>query len=125
MTATLEVQGQTIGLEVARTDEQLATGLMFRDELLADVGMLFELPRPKPQILWTKGLNFPIDIVFLREGKVLLVIPNVPPCPGESCPVYGSSGPVDQVLELSAGRAAELGLEPGERLTIQAVADGG
>ncbi|MEL6385117.1 MAG: DUF192 domain-containing protein [Cyanobacteria bacterium J06626_18] len=122
VSAEAVIDGRTIELEVARTAEEQATGLMFREELPAYRGMLFELPRPRSQILWTKDVNFPIDAVFLRDGRVQVVIAELMPCPNEPCPVYGSSEPVDQVLELRGGRAAELGLVPGKRVTIQPVA---
>ena len=106
---------------MATTAEEQTIGWMFRESLPANRGMLFELPRPKAQVLWTKDVNFPIDAVFLRDGKVEMVLAELPPCSGEPCPVYGVSKAVDQVLELPGGRAAGLGLVPGKEVRIQQV----
>lgn len=121
VTAKAIIGGETIELEVAATAEEQTIGLMFRESLPANRGMLFELPRPKAQVLWTKDVNFPIDVVFLRDGKVEMVLAELPPCSGEPCPVYGVSKTVDQVLELPGGRAAGLGLVPGKEVRIQQV----
>ena len=121
VTAKAVIGGETIELEVAATAEEQTIGLMFRDSLPANRGMLFELPRPKAQVLWTKDVKFPIDAVFLMDGKVEMVLAELPPCLGEPCPVYGVSKAVDQVLELPGGRAAGLGLVPGKEVRIQQV----
>ncbi len=119
VTAKVVIDSETIELEVASTAEEQMIGLMFRDSLPANRGMLFELPQPKAQVLWTKDVKFPIDAVFLRDGKVEMVLAELPPCSGEPCPVYGVSKAVDQVLELPGGRAAGLGLVPGKEVRIQ------
>ena len=121
VTAKVVIDSETIELEVASTAEEQMIGLMFRDSLPANRGMLFELPQPKAQVLWTKDVKFPIDAVFLRDGKVEMVLAELPPCSGEPCPVYGVSKAVDQVLELPGGRAAGLGLVPGKQVRIQQV----
>ena len=121
VTAKAVIGGETIELEVASTAEEQTIGLMFRDSLPANRGMLFEFPRPKAQVLWTKHVNFPIDAVFLLDGRVEMVLAELPPCSGDPCPVYGVSKAVDQVLELPGGRAAGLGLVPGKEVRIQQV----
>lgn len=121
VTARAVIGNETIELEVAATAKEQTIGLMFRDSLPANRGMLFDLPRPTAQVLWTKDVNFPIDAVFLLDGKVEMVLSELPPCLGEPCPVYGVSKAVDQVLELQGGRAAGLGLVPGKEVRIQPV----
>ncbi|MEM9267247.1 MAG: DUF192 domain-containing protein [Cyanobacteria bacterium P01_F01_bin.13] len=121
VTAKALIGGETIELEVASTFEEQTVGLRFRDSLPANRGMLFELPRPRAQVLWTKDVNFPIDAVFLLDGTVEMVLSELPPCSGEPCPVYGVSKAVDQVLELPGGRAAGLGLVPGKEVRIQQI----
>jgi uncharacterized protein len=57
--------------------------------------------------------------VFIRLGKVVEIAPNSPPCSSEPCAVYPSRVPIDQVIELRGGRAAELGLKVGDLISIE------
>lgn len=119
--ATVNVSGQTIQLEVAQTPEQQAMGLMFRTKLDADRGMLFPFTPARPVGFWMKDTLIGLDMVFLRNGKVVAVASNVPPCKIDPCPVYGPQTAVDQVIELRGGRAKELGIKTGDRLNITTV----
>ncbi|WP_333056334.1 MULTISPECIES: DUF192 domain-containing protein [unclassified Microcoleus] len=107
---------QRIGLEVAQTPQEQATGLMFRTELPDDRGMFFPIEPPRNVRFWMKNVFIELDMVFLREGVVQAIIPNVPPCLSETCPNYGPDVPVDGVIELRGGRAAQLGLKVGDRI---------
>jgi len=112
------VGDKTILLEVAKTPEQQEIGLMFRTELPGDRGMLFPFGQTRMARFWMKNTLIPLDMVFLREGEVLAIVANVPPCRQDPCPSYGPSLWVDAVLELPAGRSAQLGLKVGDRLAI-------
>lgn len=121
ISATVDIGGQTIQLEVAKTLEQKAMGLMFRPELGANRGMLFLFDPPRPVSFWMKNVLIDLDMVFLRNGKVIAIASNVPPCKAEPCPYYGPPDVIDQVIELRGGRAAELGIQTGDRLTVKSV----
>ncbi len=121
ISAQVKVKGQVIQLEVAQTPQQQATGLMYRTMLAANRGMLFAFNSPRSVGFWMKNTLIPLDMVFLRNGEVKAIQPQVPPCKAAPCPSYGP-GPdtlIDQVIELRGGRAAELGLKVGDRITIQ------
>ena len=113
------INGERLALEVAKTAEEQAIGLMFREHLPADRGMLFVISKPRTQIIWTKALKFPIDAVFMLDGEVQYVASLLPPCGVEPCPTYGTSVEVDQVLTMRGGRAEELGIDPGQQIMIQ------
>lgn len=119
ITAQVTIADQTIALEVAKTPEQQAIGLMHRPSLPADRGMLFIFQPPRQVGFWMKNVQFDLDMVFLNNGTVVAVAPQVPPCTADPCPVYGPPTPVDQVIELQGGRAAELGIAVGDRLVIE------
>ena len=119
ISAQVTVGQQVIQLEVAQTAQQQATGLMYRTELAADRGMLFPFMPPRPVAFWMKNMSITLDMVFLRDGKVTAISSNVPPCTADPFPVYGPNMPVDQVIELRGGRAAELGLKVDDRLVVQ------
>ena len=107
---------RAIGLEVAKTPQEQATGLMFRTELPDDRGMFFPIEPARNVRFWMKNVLIELDMIFLREGVVQAIIPNVPPCLSETCPNYGPDVPVDGVIELRGGRAAQLGLKVGDRI---------
>jgi uncharacterized membrane protein (UPF0127 family) len=119
ISAQAQMAGQQIKLEVARTPQERAMGLMYRTELAADRGMLFAFVPPQPVSFWMKNTLIPLDMVFLRKGQVKAITANVPPCRTEPCPSYPSGVAIDQVIELRGGRAAELGLKVGDRVNIR------
>ena len=114
----VEVGGERFKVEVADDDDERARGLMFRDSLPADHGMLFIHDRQEPQAYWMKNTRIPLDILYFDSGRRLVSQQrDVPPCSaGDRCPPYPSRGPARYVLELNAGQAARLGLEDGAEL---------
>ncbi|MBP0016370.1 MAG: DUF192 domain-containing protein [Cyanobacteria bacterium SBLK] len=119
--ATATMGGEVIELEVTETPEQQALGLMFRDRLPDDRGMLFSFDPPRPVGFWMKNVRISLDMIFLRDGEVRYIAANVPPCyqPAPQCPAYGPPEAIDRVIELRGGRAEELGLKAGDRITIE------
>lgn len=120
VSAQVVIGDRLVGLEVAKTRQQQATGLMGRTSLADDRGMLFEFKPPQPVSFWMKNVRIPLDMIFLRDGKVKAIASSVPPCQAEPCPTYGPGGAsIDRVIELRGGRAAELGLKVGETVKIE------
>jgi uncharacterized membrane protein (UPF0127 family) len=121
ISAETEIGGQRIQLEVARTPQEQSKGLMHRPPLPDDRGMLFLFNPPRPVQFWMKNTPSPLDMVFLRDGEVQAIVESALPCQADPCPTYGPdrSVPIDQVIELRSGRAAELGLTAGDRITIE------
>jgi hypothetical protein len=117
--AEADVRGQTILLEIAQTPRQQAIGLMFRDDLPDNRGMLFPFNPPRPVNFWMRNVQFPLDMIFLRNGEVRAIAPNVPPCTTTTCPTYGPDDVIDQVIEIKGGRAAAMGISVGDTVTIQ------
>lgn len=119
ITAIAETKGETFRLEVAQTPQQQALGLMFRSELPGDRGMLFPFGGPRRTSFWMKDVPVPLDMVFLRNKEVVFIAAEAPPCASEPCPTYGPDTElVDQVIELRSGRAAEIGLQVGDTVTV-------
>ncbi len=115
------LKGQRFDVEIVDTPEEQQRGLMFRDKLPHDAGMLFVYPAPEPQAFWMKNTRIPLDILFFdNEARYLGAQVNVPTCRGDPCPSYPGPSPARYVLELNAGRSAELGLEVGDALTLPA-----
>ena len=108
-----------IELEVAKTPEQQAMGLMYRTSLPDDRGMLLEFKPARRVNFWMKNCKISLDMIFVRDGVVKAIQASAPPCKADPCPTYGPDTPVDQVIELRGGRAAELGLKVGDRIEIE------
>lgn len=124
ISAQAEIKGKRIMLEVARTPQQQQIGLMYRTSLPDDRGMLFPFDPPQPVSFWMKNTLIELDMIFLQNGQVKAIKANVPPCTTTPCPSYGPSQIlIDQVIELRGGRAAELGLNVGDRITIDFLDD--
>ena len=119
ISAQATIAGHTIGLEVARTPEQQATGLMYRSALGDYRGMLFKFESPQVARFWMKNVRIPLDMIFLQDGEVKAMAASVPPCTTSPCPSYGPETLINQVIELRGGRAAELGLKVGEQVKIK------
>lgn len=118
ITAKITIAGKAINLEVARSSQEQAMGLMYRPALPDDRGMLFPMTPARPVTFWMKNVPVALDMVFLFQGKVKAIASSVPPCTTPECPVYGPQGDVDNVLELRSGRAMELGIKVGDEATI-------
>lgn len=119
ITATAEIAGTTIDLEVAETPEQQATGLMFRKSLPGDRGMLFPFKIERTARFWMKNVPISLDMIFLNGDRIVGIAPNVPPCNAEPCAIYGPNALVDRVIELRGGRAEELGIKIGDLISVQ------
>ena len=99
-------------VEVAGTAEEQAQGLMFRKELGPDKGMIFPFAESRMANFWMKNTIIPLDIIFIRsDGSIESIAANTTPY---SLDGVESGEPVAAVLELAGGRAAELGIGPGD-----------
>ncbi|KAB8316152.1 DUF192 domain-containing protein [Tolypothrix campylonemoides VB511288] len=116
----VELGGKRYTVEIADDDAERARGLMFRDQLASDRGMLFLFEDERPQAFWMKNTRIPLDILYFDAQRRLVSQQlGVPPCSaGDRCPSYPSDGPARYVLELNAGEASKLGLAPGAPLTF-------
>jgi len=109
--------GRTVTAELAVTDAERARGLMFREKLLPDQGMLFVFEEEDFHSFWMKNTLIPLDILWLDGNRRIVHIEaNVPPCAADPCPSYGPRRPGSFVLELKAGQAAAFGLKLEDRL---------
>lgn len=119
ITAAAEMAGETIQLEVAQTPEQQAIGLMFRESLADDRGMLFPFAQERIASFWMKNVSISLDMIFLNGNQIVSIAADVPPCKAEPCPIYGPGALVNKVIELRGGRAKELGIKAGDKIMIR------
>jgi uncharacterized membrane protein (UPF0127 family) len=101
-------------VEVARTPEEQSYGLMNRQSLSPDRGMIFPYAPAQPVAFWMKNTLIPLDMVFIAPGgRILRIEDNAVPL---SLEPVGSGDAVEAVLELNGGRSAELGIAAGDQV---------
>ncbi len=121
------LNGHAVMMELALTPEQRARGLMGREALADDEGMLFVFPDTEPYpaavSFWMKDCLIPIDVIFIsREGEIVSIHEMEPPEPGtpdDELKAYPSGSPVQFAIEVRGGLAEELDLGPGDIIELQ------
>ncbi len=107
----------TIDVEVARNVEEQAKGLGGRSSLKKGTGMVFPYDGPEPRAFWMKGMLIPLDILWIRGGKIVAIEAKIPP-PSPGAPLAVYSHVADLVLEVPAGYAHEMGIRVGQQVRV-------
>lgn len=108
-----------VRVEVARTEAEKVRGLSGRESLQPGSGMLFVYEDPVRPVIWMRGMLFSLDILWIRDGRVVdLVLEAKPPAPGETPQVFAPQEEVQYVLEVPAGFAARHGIVLNESVKI-------
>ena len=103
-----------IEIEIARTPERRAVGLMYRTALAPDRGMLFDFGTTRPITMWMKNTLIPLDMFFVdRTGRIVGIAAETTPLSERR---IRSGEPVRFVLEMIGGSASRLAVKPGDRL---------
>lgn len=101
-------------VEVAKTEQERATGLMYRKELAEGRGMLFDFSPEQPVSMWMKNTFIPLDMIFIRsDGRILRIAENTEP---HSEKIIPSGGLAKGVLEVIGGTARKYGIQAGDRV---------
>ncbi|MCP3399758.1 MULTISPECIES: DUF192 domain-containing protein [unclassified Bradyrhizobium] len=105
---------QVFSVEMATTEEEKQTGLMYRKELADGKGMLFDFKPEQEVSMWMKNTYVSLDMIFIRaDGRILRIAENTEPM---STKIISSRGPARAVLEVVAGTAQKYGIRPGDRV---------
>jgi len=124
--AWVEIRATRVGVDVMRTPKQKTQGLSGKASLAWDRGMLFPYQRARFQMFWMKDMNFPIDIIWIRDGRISGVEHSVPKPPPQATraqiPSVRSREVVDSVLEVPAGYARAHGWARGDRVLFGGLA---
>jgi hypothetical protein len=111
--------GTVVSVEIAVTDAEKAQGLMFRESMPKNAGMVFPFEGLEFRPFWMKNCHFPLDLVYAtKDGTVVEVVKALPPCPPDPAPCLSTAPKEksDTVLEVNAGVADATGAVPGARL---------
>jgi uncharacterized protein len=105
---------QVFSVEMATTEQEKETGLMYRKELADGKGMLFDFSPEQEVSMWMKNTYISLDMIFIRaDGRILRIAENTEPL---STKIIPSRGLAKGVLEVVAGTAKKYGIEPGDRV---------
>ena len=111
--------GAQIRAEVAESDEARARGLMFRELLADDAGLLLKMERPGRHPIWMKNVRIALDILWLdARGRIVWMVEWAPPCSHEPCPIYMPDDDALFVLEVAGGVAGRHRAAVGGTVTI-------
>lgn len=113
-----------VKVEVATTQAEIERGLMFRTGLAQDAGMIFLFRPPRPVNFWMYNCLISLDMIFVKDGKIVKICENVPPCKSKDpreCPTYpaGQGIEVTEVVEVNAGYAKAHGLKEGDPVSFE------
>jgi len=107
-----------INAEIADDYEEKTKGLMFREKLNENEGMLFIFDDEDYQTFWMKNTLIPLDIIFIDKNLEIVDIKNAVPCKDEPCALYKSSKPAKHVLEVNGNFTAKKDIRIGDRITL-------
>lgn len=118
-TAEVKIGNAVFKVEIADTPAARALGLSGREFLKPDAGMLFIFAEADIQKFWMKDMEFPIDIIWIRDNKIIGMIIGAEPEAGSDYIIYTSPEPADMVLEINAGAAIKNGINVGDTLELK------
>ncbi len=114
-TTTMQIGSQNFTLEVADTDSNREFGLMKRDSMPGDHGMIFVFSSDQPRGFWMKNTRIPLDIIFVRSDGTVVSIHTMR---AYDLTPTNSKGAARYAIELNAGAATQAGVKPGDKLHI-------
>lgn len=118
--STVVVADRSIPVDLAFTQATRTKGLSGRPCLADGTGLVIGWDTPTFTKIWMPDMNFAIDVIFVRGGKVVMVYADAQPCPSKAnCPTFGPDVPVDYVLEVPAGSAKAWGVEKGAAIELR------
>ncbi len=120
--ATVTIRNQSFAVEVADTDEKRAKGLSGRNSLDAKQGLLFVFNQTGFYSFWMKEMRFPIDILFIKDDKIVTIAQSVPKPKDGTAPadllLYKPAQAANYVLEINAGLSQKYGFQENDSVKM-------
>lgn len=118
--AEIKIGDVPVQVEIAQTSEEQEKGLSGRDSLAEDQGMLFVYKEPAQAFFWMKEMQFPLDILWIANGKVVGFEEDVPVPSADAIdanlPRYSPTLPITAVLEVNAGFVQKNKIKIGDKV---------
>ncbi len=117
---TAEINNYSFKLYIAKTPKDQEIGLSKYKNLAKDMGMLFPFEKPDYYSFWMKQMKFPIDIIYIKDGKIVTIYESVKPpkSENESLLIYKPKEPSNMVLEINAGLSGKYNLKEGDKVNL-------
>jgi len=112
----LTINNTKINLAIADTPAEQAQGLSHQKELDKNTGMLFVFLKKQVLSFWMKDMNFPLDIIWINDNKIVKIDKNLPPEGEKPKKIYSSEALIDHVLEVGAGYCDEKNIKVGDEV---------
>lgn len=119
---TATIKNQTFVVDIVKTPKEREVGLSSKKSIAANYAMYFVFDKPDYHAFWMKHMQFPIDIIFLRDGKIVTIFQNVPvptTTDTDDLPFYQPEEPANAVLEITAGLSQKYGFAKGDTVTFK------
>jgi len=123
MTPKVKLGSEVVSLEVAETKKEIEDGLMYRTSMPETQGMVFLFHPPTKVAFWMYHTLIPLDMIFIKDGKIKKICKDVPPCKnkdpkGSDCDVYPDRNLIDvsEVIEVNAGFCDRHGVKEGDEV---------
>ena len=115
-----KIGGREFNLEIAKTDSEKQIGLSKYKDIPQNFGMLFPFGKANYYSFWMKDMKFPIDIIFIRNSKIVTIFKNapVPKFNNQHLPIYRPNELSDTVLEISAGLSEKYNFQKNQVVEI-------
>ena len=114
------VDNHTFKVNVAQTEKEKEIGLSDTKSLPDDYAMVFPFDQAGYYYFWMKNMKFSIDIIYIKDGKIVKIFTNVPTPQNNQPPkIYVSGSPADKVLEIKAGLSDKYKIKEGDLVTLQ------
>lgn len=117
--ATATINSHTFQIEIATTSASQQIGLSGRKSLSQDHGLLFLFDESTYHSFWMKNMQFPIDIIFINENKIISIVHNAQPAKTANPEIFQPESPSNAVLEINAGLAKKYALKKGDTVIIK------
>lgn len=120
---TIKINEQTFDIEIADSDERRIKGLSERESLDKNKGMLFVFEEKAKHSFWMKNVNFPLDIIFISDNKIVDISKNAQPQAEDSAniPIITPQEDANFVLEINGGLSDEYGFETGNEVIFEGI----
>lgn len=118
---TATINNHSFNLEITKTQQEKEIGLSAKKKLEQNAGMLFLFEKPGSYPFWMKNMKFPIDIIFIRNGRIVTIHKNVKPPKNsnENPPTYNSTEPANTVLEINADLSEKYNFKVGDVVRLE------
>ena len=110
----------TLNVEIADDKNERAKGLMFREKMDQNNGMLFIFDQESQVAFWMKNTLIPLDMIFIGKDLEIVDIKNAVPCEADPCALYKPKSAAKYVLEVNYGFSKEKGISVGDKVNLDA-----